>query len=1247
MKNKIYFWFSSILLCFYITDYVHGTEFEKLEISMHTNYVFQLYVKLFEYLKNVNDVDDIIYLKIKEIINDVFKEVIPDEMIFQRFHKKIVTRIFINSKSLLIDKNSKTLTALRALEITKAITVMHQFFPQIIKNEINKITEFQFAELSSYEMENVKNLLLYFIIASNKVFQEKEKEKLTNAINNILKEYNNRDKIKGNFGIILDKIYNDTDIRRIKIMNNIKYDLMINLKGNTLSLEASRLIIENNILQNLPNEYPSNKIVLLENAIFHILLKHNFDCNNFNETNLINDIINQIELIMDIKQDVGTENQENITTINNNFTSIEQNLTFILIECVKQYNTDKIYEVDKIVKNLLNNIELKKYFCTNNMQATLSLFKKYLLNVIEKQVEHFSFRERIENIFNLKETISNTTIQTHDKDNFNLDRNWLSCANEISRKIVDLIRNSVILFPHIALSKNKIESSIQTSDIYQLYVNLFENFETDNIPFNYNNILDIQSVILNTLQDKLHKIKRNQTVKSKTISAIGLVINQHFGIRNSRINAVCAIVTQEQFFEKYEKKLYNMIHDILMEYKSSTKIKENFQIILDRIYNASDYILNNNHILENSSNNCHVNWDTVIQEKLRFLKDLNNKSLRQLETTILEEVLQKCPNLTSVVFNKISREISCTLLKYRNINRTMLIVEISYDVANDIKNILDDKEIYNLNDFQSDKCLSYHYNFNLSIFNDTVNDKKYLSIDHNELYGNISHLLSGKKNETNSYILQKIPTILNNIPDTVRETISNITFESLEKYKILNSERKRSSFAIEISRKIVDLIENSKIPVTTSLSHITLSQPKIESSIQTSDIYQLYVNLFENFETYNIPFNYNNILDIQSVIINTLQNKLPKIKRNQAVKSKIYGAIGFVITPHFGIKNSRINAICAIGLTKQVVGIISPQTNYQRFEINDIREFNLVKLQSYEMETVTTFLFNFIAVTQEQFFEKYEKKLYNMIHDILMEYKSSTKIKENFQIILDKIYNASDYILSNNYILGTLEPYLNEIVTGNTSSLLMSNSIMRNNIMKNLPLNFQEIKIFLLESAIFHVLLEHNFDCNNFNRTNLINDIINQVELILDTKQDLGTEYQEEINTMNINFTSIVQYLTFFLIECQKGYYNGRPYSMDVITQNVIDIITLEKFICPNNKRATFSLFKQYFSNVLKTEVNQHFFSEQMENIFNLEETITKLFLLEYSKCVYEKGYNLNIQNRFKHINADWRCLIKYTHQKK
>ncbi|XP_051168826.1 uncharacterized protein LOC127286438 [Leptopilina boulardi] len=640
---------------------------------------------------------------------------------------------------------------------------------------------------------------------------------------------------------------------------------------------------------------------------------------------------------------------------------------------------------------------------------------------------------------------------------------------------------------------------------------------------------------------------------------------------------------------------------------------------------------------ENSSNNCHVNWDTVIQEKLRFLKDLNDKSLRQLETTILEEVSQKCPNLTSVVLNKISREISCTLLKYVNINRTMLIVEISYDVANDIKNILEDKKIYNLNDFHSDKCLSYYYNFNLSIFDNTGNDKKYLSIDHNELYRNITHLLS----ETNSYILQKILTIQNNIPDTVRETISNITFESLEKYKIINSERKRSSFATEISRKIVDLIENSKIPVTTSLSHITLSQPKIETSIQTSHIYQLYVNLFENFETDNIPFNYNNILDIQSVIMNTLQDKLPKIKRNQAVESQTFSAIGLVITPHFGIKNSRINAICAIGLTKQVVGIISPQTNYQRFEINDIREFNLVKLQSYEMETVTTFLFNFIAVTQEKFFEKYEKKLYNMIHDILMEYKSSTKIKENFQIILHKIYNASDYILSNNYVLGTLEPYLNEIVTGNTSSLLMSNSIMRNNIMKNLPLNFQEIKIFLLESAIFHVLLEHNFDCNNFNRTNLINDIINQVELILDTKQDLGTEYQEAINTMNINFTSIEQNLTFFLIECQKGNNTRITYSTDVITQNLIDNITLEKFICPNNKRATFSRFKLYFFHVIKMEVQQYFHSGQTKNIFSLEETITMLLLLEYSKCVYEKGYDLNIQNRFEHINADWRCLKK------
>ncbi|XP_043471315.1 uncharacterized protein LOC122504320 isoform X2 [Leptopilina heterotoma] len=601
------------------------------------------------------------------------------------------------------------------------------------------------------------------------------------------------------------------------------------------------------------------------------------------------------------------------------------------------------------------------------------------------------------------------------------------------------------------------------------------------------------------------------------------------------------------------------------------------------------------------------------------------------------EVSQKCPNITSDVLVRISKGISCSLSRYENINRTLIMNSISEDAANDIANVLENKKIYNLSPVYSDQCLSQIYNFDLNIFN---NSGKYLSFNQTELYTNISNALieanEGISNENlSSYVVANILKILNNIPDNVRQNIFNITFQVVKKCH-LNSQWQIGTCAIEISQKIMDLIGKSQIP----LNYVSPSYTKIETSIQTSDVYQLYVNLFEFLENYESEFILEALLSVQIVIKNTLQDKIPKIKTNSSLKRNIFNIASYIVQC-FKKGNSKINALCALYVTKNIINATKVFTNYQKTEMNDLREFAFVNLISYEIINVTNFIFNFIAVTEKLFFEKYEKRMENIIYGILIEYNNSTNIKNNFKVILDRLHNAEEETLSNIYILSNLELYLNKFLIGNTSSLQLSYLIMRNNLMSKLPLDFQEIQILQLQTTFFHILLEHNYDCNNFNATNLINDILITTECFLNSKQSLGIENQDAITILNINITAIEQNLTSILIESMKQNYYDQMNSIDRVTQNVLRSIGFEKFICTNIKKPTIAMFESYLFNVIKQEILQFFPSEGKGNIFNLEFVIIKLLLLEYSKCIYEKGYNLMIGNDLYHVRADWHCLEK------
>lgn len=131
--------------------------------------------------------------------------------------------------------------------------------------------------------------------------------------------------------------------------------------------------------------------------------------------------------------------------------------------------------------------------------------------------------------------------------------------------------------------------------------------------------------------------------------------------------------------------------------------------------------------------------------------------------------------------------------------------------------------------------MSVLYNLNSSILSDssiTKDQQTNFSIDLSQLYTNVSNLLNDINNETNPiadfplYVEQNILKIIGNTTDDIRQNILNITRENLKKYN-LRSEIKRMSCSLEISSKIVGIIENSNISLNSSVKNITYPQQNI------------------------------------------------------------------------------------------------------------------------------------------------------------------------------------------------------------------------------------------------------------------------------------------------------------------------------------------------------------------------------------------------------------------------------------
>lgn len=431
-----------------------------------------------------------------------------------------------------------------------------------------------------------------------------------------------------------------------------------------------------------------------------------------------------------------------------------------------------------------------------------------------------------------------------------------------------------------------------------------------------------------------------------------------------------------------------------------------FVLVLLNVFTCDDVYGNQSLELDYK---CAVNsstWNTTIFLKLKSLQNVHGIPLRKLQSEIIGTILEKCPNLSTNNLNRILKGVFCMFFRYNYIDQTIFVDEISLNTAKHITNILKNESENDDTLAPTNECMSFYNNPNLGLFN-------FLSVDEMQLNRKIFNLINEKQNtklEFNDlllFITYNISKLIDNIPETVRQNIFDITYDTL-KFNDFSGDSQRINIASKLAREITEFIENSKTKINFSDANCTLLQyhcSSLETSKHKSDVYQLYANIFESFEFNNFPSIIHVIATMNEVVETTLQRKI-----YQYFEDNIETLIYKTIQPRY-VQNSTQHAFYALHITKQVTNITNIYTNYQEIEINDIREFSFVKLRSYEVEYVKNFILKFITVTNKISFENCEKKLSESIHDILNEHKEDKKIELNFTVILNKIYEATNSII--------------------------------------------------------------------------------------------------------------------------------------------------------------------------------------------------------------------------------------------
>lgn len=118
--------------------------------------------------------------------------------------------------------------------------------------------------------------------------------------------------------------------------------------------------------------------------------------------------------------------------------------------------------------------------------------------------------------------------------------------------------------------------------------------------------------------------------------------------------------------------------------------------------------------------------------------------------------------------------------------------------------------------------MSFYNNPNLGLFN-------FLSVDEMQLNRKIFNLINEKQNtklEFNDlllFITYNISKLIDNIPETVRQNIFDITYDTL-KFNDFSGDSQRINIASKLAREITEFIENSKTKINFSDANCTLLQ---------------------------------------------------------------------------------------------------------------------------------------------------------------------------------------------------------------------------------------------------------------------------------------------------------------------------------------------------------------------------------------------------------------------------------------
>ena len=498
-------------------------------------------------------------------------------------------------------------------------------------------------------------------LESNLIKYENEKKMINNQINKLEKQLDG-EREKEKFGTFKEKNEWNEKIDICKTKNKLLKNKLTNITDIQYSNEIE--IFDINLEQCRLNKNEQNRSLPIKPLIVYDesnIIELEKELSEIDDSLLNYNKLDTIEFDMiesKIKLDQEREKKSKYDNIKKTMDNKKKKLNSILIDLVKyDKNLEKIEELNN--KKIINEVKILDFiFNINNLNKYLLENKKNIKNSKQKENEIIKYKNIIDNSkkklvklpdkndikngyellekYKLELDKINTEIETvafklehleqnNEKHNsFIFDINCDHCIN--NKKL--LKRDKIIV--SINLYKNKLndldcikQKSKNKYNKYKIYESYFKNYElnieTENIIRLYEDKININKLLINTISEKINENKKmiNEYYKKKNIYDELCVIKKEIESVKNIIEKQNKIILEQKQLEDDLNKLYICCKE--NKYCSNQMEKLSFEHIkLQNIYNQTK---RRNKLLEIIKNiKCTKKYDAIIK-KIKIIDD--------------------------------------------------------------------------------------------------------------------------------------------------------------------------------------------------------------------------------------------------------------------------------------------------------------------------------------------------------------------------------------------------------------------------------------------------------------------------------------------------------------------------------------------------------------------------------------------------------------------------------------------------